>query len=113
MSLIIETLDVSSEQSKLSVTRALYRILVGSRDEVRRMKLDEMDVRLVSDERGSLWVNTGDVQYDTHHGAACASCEVQLNSSNDELWGNAESMVSDVFDQLYEIDGINAGRQLP
>lgn len=103
MLVIHEDLNPNDAKSKLDAVRWLYRLLIGCRAETRRMKLEEMEVRLVAHEGGVLWINTGDVQYDTHHGAACAAGSVTPESTEDEMFGTAESMVDDVCDQLSEL----------
>lgn len=98
-----ESLVPGNEQSIRDAARGLYRLPRGLRTETRKLKIEEMDVRLVSD-GGMLWVNTGDVQYDAHHGQACGAGVVAQESSDDDLWAAAEEMVTDVADQLIELE---------
>lgn len=93
----------SDEQNVKDARRMVYRILVGLRLEARRMKLDEMEVRLVSDADGVLWINTGDVQYDTEHGAACGAGTISPTDDNDQLAVVAAELVNEVVDQLAEL----------
>jgi hypothetical protein len=64
---------------------------------------DGLDVRLVSNHDGELWFATGDVQYDTVHGAACGSVTVSPNDDDDALDAMADELVSDVADQLAQL----------
>ena len=61
-----------------------------------------LDVRLVSNADGELWFATGDVQYDTIHGAACEATELNPNDDDDALQAMATDLVNGVADQLAE-----------
>jgi hypothetical protein len=61
-----------------------------------------LDVRLVANEDGELWFATGDVQYDTVHGAACDAAELMPTTDDEELRNTAEDLVRNVADQLAE-----------
>lgn len=63
---------------------------------------DGLDVRLVANADGELWFATGDVQYDTVHGAACEAVTVSPNSGDDELADSARTLVEGVASQLAE-----------
>lgn len=111
-----------------SVTRCIKRttsVLAGLRGNLRRnaatynrvsphngdaMSLDTtvtegasgLEVRLVSNADGELWFATGNVKYDTTHGAACESCELNPNDDDDALQAMATDLVNGVADQLAE-----------
>lgn len=95
-----ENLSPRNAKSVKDATRALYRLLVGLRVEARKQGVDEMEVRLVSDKVGVLWVNTGDVSYDTHHGDYCAAGSFLPDDDNDQLHLVAVYLVNEVVDQF-------------
>lgn len=61
-----------------------------------------LDVRLVANSDGECWFATGDVQYDTTHGAACEAITLDHNASFAELSDLATLLVQGVVDQLAE-----------
>lgn len=63
---------------------------------------DGLDVRLVSNADGELWFATGDVQYDTEHGAVCEATTLNPNDDNDAVDAKAAELVNGVADQLAE-----------
>jgi len=63
---------------------------------------DGLDVRLVANEDGELWFATGDVQFDTVHGAACEAVTLNPNDDDDALDDMARDLVQGVADQLAE-----------
>jgi V8-like Glu-specific endopeptidase len=65
-----------------------------------------LDVRLVANTDGELWFATGDVQYDTVHGAACTATTVSPNSDDDELSTSARELVEGVADQLADGEAV-------
>jgi hypothetical protein len=62
----------------------------------------ELDVRLVSNEDGELWFATGDVQYDTVHGAACEATVIRSDDTDEQIRSAAQDLVNGVADQLAE-----------
>jgi len=61
-----------------------------------------LDVRFAANDDGETWFATGDVQYDTKHGAACGACTLNPNDDDEALTAMADDMVADVVDQLTE-----------
>jgi hypothetical protein len=61
-----------------------------------------LDVRLVANADGELWFATGDVQYDTQHGAACEAIELNPNADDNTLTELSRELVNGVADQLAE-----------
>jgi len=59
-------------------------------------------VRLVSNADGELWYATGDVQYDTTHGAACEEITINATDGGEDLQAMATDLVNGVVDQLAE-----------
>jgi hypothetical protein len=102
-------LDHSNPDSIASNTRTVLRTLKGLRHDLRKGELqrccgdDGLDVRLVANSDGELWITTGDVQYDTEHGAACEASTISPNSSNEELEQTADELVQGVADQLADL----------
>lgn len=69
---------------------------------------DELDVRLVSDHDGEIWFATGDVGYDTAHGAACEAAVITTGSTDDDLIAMATQLVAGVADLLAEFAELEA-----
>jgi hypothetical protein len=94
-----------------SVARNIVRTtatLRGLRDNMRRglengpISIAPLDVRLVANSDGECWFATGDVQYDTTHGAACEAITLDHNASDAEVADLARELVEGVVDQLAE-----------
>jgi hypothetical protein len=97
-----------------SIARAIQRTtetLAGLRHNLARglehspISVGPLDVRLVANADGECWFATGDVSYDTTHGAACEAITLDHNASADELRGLAADLVNGVVDQLAEQEG--------
>ena len=99
-------LDYKNPDSIAKNTTLVMRELRGIRDMLRKgakaaeLTDEGLDVRLVANTDGELWFATGDVQYDTVHGAACEATTVSPNSDDDELSTTARELVEGVADQL-------------
>ena len=61
-----------------------------------------LDVRLVANADGECWFATGDVQYDTTHGAVYKAITLNHNTSDNEVRDLAADLVNGVADQLAE-----------
>lgn len=94
-----------------SIARAIKRTaatLTELRANMRRqlegepVSIGPLDVRLVANSDGECWFATGDVQYDTTHGAACEAITLDHNSSDHEVADLAGELVNGVVDQLFD-----------
>ena len=88
-----------------SVTRAIAsttQTLMALRSNAKEWGLD-IDVRLVSNADGECSFATGDVSFDTTHGAACEATTVSGSDDDDTLTKAATHLVEGVRDQLAEL----------
>lgn len=95
-------LDHTDPDSIARCIRSVTHTLHALRANLRKFEDDALDVRLVANTDGELWFATGDVKYDTVHGAACDATTVSPNSDDDELSASARELVEGVADQLTE-----------
>lgn len=94
-----------------SIARNVKRVaaaLTDLRNNMRRgldvapISIAPLDVRLVANADGECWFATGDVQYDTTHGAACEAITLDHNASDREIADLASELVDGVVSQLLE-----------
>lgn len=76
--------------------------LRGLKRFARKSGVAELDVRLVSNADGELWFATGDVQFDTVHGAACEATIIRSDDTDEQIRSAAQDLVDGVAAQLAE-----------
>lgn len=108
-------IDHTDDDSIARCKRAVTHTITGLRQNLRR-ELEraapnpgdrgrlELDIRLVSNQDGELWFATGDVSYDTVHGAACGASSIASDSSDDDVSAVAVDLVDQVVDGLAQRD---------
>lgn len=99
-------IDHTDPDSITKCTRSTRATLLGLRNGMHRCTSHEccepLDVRLVSNADGELWFATGDVRYDTVHGAACEAVTLSPDLDDDTVNALAAELVNGVADQLAE-----------
>lgn len=105
-------LDHTNPDSIARNTKRTQETLTALRGNMRRgldhgpMAIGRLDVRLVANADGECWFATGDVQYDTTHGAACEAVTLDHNASDVEVASLARELVEGVANQLADGEAV-------